>query len=318
MSEEENHRALIPRPPSALERIGPGPRDILSRMVSDALALARSKNTALNVARFRIGNYEFCDPDYRQILQWAKALKLEPDEVVQRLDGSSVNTIWHGSFGFVVENGAIISLVLDFNLLPLTVFEWMEGLIIRDLGFKGKPEVSPQLALRLSFLNRLYCCRINLTELDLSKVPGLTYLWCSENQLTELDLSKVPGLTLLQCFRNPLTELDLSKVPGLTYLWCSDNQLTELDLSKVPGLTFLQCFRNQLTKLDLSKVPGLTNLCCSGNQLTKLDLSHVLGLTKLYCSENQLSELDIRPLRNLNSYFHDPSVTLRKHREQKF
>jgi hypothetical protein len=35
-------------------------------MVSDALAVARSQDTALSVGRFRIGKDEFLDPDYRQ------------------------------------------------------------------------------------------------------------------------------------------------------------------------------------------------------------------------------------------------------------
>ena len=77
---------------------------------------------------------------------------------------------------------------MNFDLLPLTVFEWTEGLMIRDISFKGKPEVSPRIAFRLSFLNRLSCGSLNLTELDLSNVPGLTTLYCQENQLIELDI----------------------------------------------------------------------------------------------------------------------------------
>ena len=211
MPEEKNRNALIPRPPSALER--GGPRGILTRMVSDALAVARSQEKALTVARFRIGNDEFCDPDYRQILLWAKALELEPEDVVQRLRSRA----WESAeeeeeYAFEVENGAIISLVWDFDLLPLTVFEWVEALAIRELCFKGTPKVSPQIALRLSFLDRLTCCSINLTELDLSNVPGLTDLWCSENQLTELNLSNVPGLTVLWCDDNQITELDIRQL----------------------------------------------------------------------------------------------------------
>lgn len=86
MTEEKNRNALIPRSSSALEKIGPGPKGILTRMVSDALAVARSKEKALTVARFRIGNYEFCEPDYRQIMLWGKALELDPQDVVQLLE----------------------------------------------------------------------------------------------------------------------------------------------------------------------------------------------------------------------------------------
>ena len=176
------------------------------------------------------------------------------------------------SFAFKVENGAIISLVWDFNLLPLTVFEWMDGLAIRELGFKGGPTVSPQIAPRLPSLEYLHCSGISLTELDLSSVPGLTDLGCSGNQLTELDLSNVPGLTELSCSENQLTELDLASVPGLTDLRCWENQLTELDLSNVPGLTKLSCQKNQFTELDIQPLKNLdlqTFICDSSITIKK-------------------------------------------------
>ena len=76
MPEDNSRKSLIPRPSDELEKVRPGPRDILTRMVSDALVLAKSQETALVDARFKLGGYEFRDPDYRQILLWAKALKL--------------------------------------------------------------------------------------------------------------------------------------------------------------------------------------------------------------------------------------------------
>ena len=33
---------------------------------------------------FRVGDYEWCDPDYRQILVWARETGLKPEEVVAR------------------------------------------------------------------------------------------------------------------------------------------------------------------------------------------------------------------------------------------
>jgi len=115
-------------------------------------------------------------------------LDLDPETVVQRLKRSSDEFFFGEESADVVENGAIVSRVVNFDLLPLTVFEWTEGLMIRDISFKGKPEVSPRIAFRLSFLNRLSCGSLNLTELDLSNVPGLTTLYCQKNQLTELDI----------------------------------------------------------------------------------------------------------------------------------
>lgn len=82
---EEGRNALIRLPSGAIAKAGSGPERILSGMVSDALDAARSHERSLTVARFRIGNHEFRDADYRQLLVWAEALKLEPAVVVQRV-----------------------------------------------------------------------------------------------------------------------------------------------------------------------------------------------------------------------------------------
>ena len=246
MPAEKPRTALITRGPSAVEKLGTGSRTILSQMVWDALVLAKPKGSALAVSRFRIGDYEFCDPDYRQKLQWAKALRVEPEEIVRRME-SEKNT-------FAVIDGKIDSLVWNFELLPITNFEWLSGLSITKLIFKGVSQKSPNLSLRLKSLIWLECNDIGLNQLDLSNVPALTTLDCDENQLTELNLSSVPELTGLKCQLNQLTELDLSNVPALTHLDCRENQLTELNLSNVPALTKLYCENNQLTKLDLSNV----------------------------------------------------------------
>ena len=257
---EKKRNAIIPRPTGAIEKIGAGPKGILTRMVSDALASARSPEKLLTVAPFRIGNYEFRDADYRQILLWAAALALEPVGIIQRLESSKNRDLVTTTFS--VENGSIVTLAWDFNLLPLPAFEWVDGLVIREIGFMGRLTSPPQISLRLPFLVRLECSGINLTELDLSKTPALTVLACSTNELTELDLSNVPGLDLLVCSDNHLTELDLSNVPRLTELWCHDNELTELDLSNVPELDWLNCQSNQLTELDIRSLEKLWYLVC--------------------------------------------------------
>ena len=212
MPAEKPRTALITRGPSAVEKLGTGSRTILSQMVWDALVLAKPKGSALAVSRFRIGDYEFCDPDYRQILQWAKALRVEPEEIVRRME-SEKNT-------FAVIDGKIDSLVWNFELLPITNFEWLSGLSITKLIFKGVSQKSPNLSLRLKSLIWLECNDIGLNQLDLSNVPGLTDLWCMKNQLTELDLSNVPGLTDLRCSENQLTELDIRPLKHLVKLKC--------------------------------------------------------------------------------------------------
>ncbi len=243
--------------------------------------------------RFRIGSYELRTPDYRQILLWAKALDVEPAGIIQRLESSVCERGDHWRLTFKVEDGSIVTLPWDFDLLPLSVFEWVDGLVIREVGFKGSPKAPPQISLRLQFLARLNCSAIELTELDLTNVPRLTDLQCHSNQLTALDLTNVQGLTMLWCHTNHFTELDLTNVTGLVQFSCSHNQLTKLDLSNVPALSELACSNNQLTVLDLSNVAGITHLSCENNQLTELDITNIVGLIELDCSGNRLSRLDL-------------------------
>ena len=323
--------ALVPRPSSAVGKPEPGAKRILSGMVADTLALVNREQLKGAKARFRIGDYEWCEPDYRQILMWAKALNLTPEAVQERL----FTELKHSYFTGEVRaehttqcvNGRIIRLGWDIGLLPLECFEWVAGLVIESIAFFVPSEIHESqrtgrsLSLPLPELRYLDCNWLALTKLDLSAVPLLSELCCDTNQLTELDLSAVPLLTRLSCGANQLTELDLSAVPLLTHLsWpssqlieldlsavplltmlnCGGNSLTELDLSAVPLLTMLDCGNNPLTELDLSAVPLLTWICCNDNQLTGLDLSAVPLLTQLYCFSNQLTELDLSAVPLLN------------------
>ena len=286
---------LINQSSYSVAQVGSGPSRILSNMVSDTLVLAQARTKALNLPRHRVGDYDLCDPDHRQILIWAKALEIAPEEVMLRLEESGTSDVNRQSLLFpegpIVENGIIKSFVWDFDILPIQHFEWDAGLLVEKITFLGK-HTAP-LGLRLRNLKQLFCGRTELTALDLSNVPKLTELHCFGNQLRDIDLSYVPLLTSLGCRENQLTELDLSYVPLLTSLGCHFNPLIELDLSPVPLLTILNCSKNQLTRLDLSYVPQLTYLGCSSNQLTELNLSSVPLLTELNCFSNQLTELDL-------------------------
>ena len=62
----------------SLPVVGAGSRGVLSGIVSAALTVARKREKALSAERFRIGKYEFREPDYSQILIWSKALGIEP------------------------------------------------------------------------------------------------------------------------------------------------------------------------------------------------------------------------------------------------
>jgi hypothetical protein len=294
MTDEE--KALVLGKDSAITEQKAGSKAILNRIVTDAMSVARSPEQIPISARFPIGDYEFKEPDYRQIVRWAEQLDLSHEEVVERL-GRSIYSFEEKEISFEVQDGSIVSLVIDYELFPIIHFICEKGLAIRELAFKARSEqVSKTIEIDLEFLNVLYCSDINLVKLELSNVPALYLLDCSYNKLTTLDLSNVPALNYFSFFNNQLTELDISNVPFVTELGCGYNRLTNLDLSNVPALTLLDFGFNQLTDLDLSNVPALTELYCYENQLNELDLTNVPLLTRLNCAENQLTKLDLSNL----------------------
>ena len=322
MTQPTHLPATVPPSGGALTTT-PGTQRIATRMADDLLAVAHSRERTLAAQRrYRIGKYEFREPDHAQIQRWARMLGMGPEAVVVGLEKTE-KKMWpwnQSDVNFHVHDGHIVSLAWDFDIFPLTDWIWVDGLKIERIGTlnpkNGRLPTLPR-CLRELFcyecnlihldltpvpeLTTLSCLANQLTDLDLTPVPGLTTLECDSNQLTDLDLTPVPGLTTLNCSWNQLTDLDLTPVPGLTELGCSGNQLTDLDLTPVPGLTALDCDRNQLTDLDLTPVPGLTTLECFVNQLIDLDLTPVPGLTRLWCSYNQLIDLDLTPVPGLTA-----------------
>ncbi len=148
-------------------------------------------------------------------------------------------------------------------------------------------------------LEKLDCSHHNLTKLDVSRNPELTYLDCGYNHLTALDVSHNPNLTELRCYNNRLKSLDVRNNPSLTYLSCTSNHLTELDLNRNPALKELRCSENTLESLDVSKNPHITKLMCMHNHIHTLDISNNTALEKLFCNHNQFSQLDVNKNANL-------------------
>jgi hypothetical protein len=238
---DENSRAIVPLPDASLALAKPGPGRVLSEMVGDTLALARREPL------FKIGEYEWCEPDYRQILLWAGSLTLEPEEVIRRL----LNPLYPRN-GSEFREGRIVKLIWDFDLLPLQDFTWVQGLEIEQLRFsvhRPLAKDAPRLSLSLPKLYELRCDALGLEELDLSLVPSLFDLVCDGNRLRSIDLSSVPLLECFRCSENHLETLELSK--GLTYVHCENNNLRSLDLSRCEYLTFLGCDGNRLREVDL-------------------------------------------------------------------
>jgi len=148
-------------------------------------------------------------------------------------------------------------------------------------------------------LEKLDCSHHNLTKLDVSRNPELTYLDCGYNYLTELDVSHNPQLTELRCYHNRLKSLNVSHNLALEYLDCSCNLLTNLNVDYNTELKILRCSENVLESLDVSKNPHITKLMCMHNHIHTLDISNNTDLEKLFCNHNQFSQLDVNKNANL-------------------
>lgn len=287
-----------------------GPQRIAARMAENLLDAVRSQEQALAAQRrYHVGDYEFREADHAQIQCWAQILGIKPEKVVEVLVSSQKKT-WRNEIDadFRVVDGAIISLVWDFDLLPLTDWAWGRGLQIARLGILNASQGSlPTLP---ECLHELICYSQELTSLTLAQVPQLKILDCCNNRLTELDLTPVPSLQKLLCGDNDLTLLDLTPVPRLQKLHCWVNPLTELNLTPVPGLLDFSCGDNHLTALDLTPVPGLRELDCCCNRLTELNLTPVLGLLNLSCEDNHLTKLDLTPVPSLRKLDCDAHVNI--------
>lgn len=163
-------------------------------------------------------------------------------------------------------------------------------------------------------LDNLYLRKNNLTTIDLSKNPKLTYLNVGSNKLSSLNLSDNPLLESVDCQRNNLTSIDISHNPKLTYFNCmvnqisgldvsvntlledlavSSNQLTSLNIDKNLSLKTLNCGNNQITSLNVSKNTALTSLACHYNKITSLNVSNNTLLEELMCHFNELTSLDV-------------------------
>ena len=92
MNENDNNRSLIPLPDGSLANTAAGAKRIMSAMVGETLALTRQEQSSIQSARWKIGDYEFCETDYRQILLWAAAMNLESVTVVERVLASLPET----------------------------------------------------------------------------------------------------------------------------------------------------------------------------------------------------------------------------------
>lgn len=339
---EKNEFAMVPRTPGALEKAQPGAKRILAAMVAETLALVKREESKHPGARYRIGDCELCEPDYQQLMIWAKQLRLTPAETLRRLKqglrakGDEPTRVENGKFtalnwdaGLLHGSDFLISIVLELSELsfaPMDVIaEFCDGDLENFDGICAWDELPKEYdrnarVLRISSnalpkLKALCCACIGLRHLVMGPAPALERLICCTNGLERLDLGQVPELLELDCQCNLIKELDLHSVPKLRELNCSDNEMQELALANLPDLVELDCVNSSYDKeplgrylesLDLRGAPNLTRLNCSDNALEGLDLSCVPRLKDLNCEYNPLSALDVSCVPNLETLRCEP------------
>lgn len=313
---------IISHAGSSLAQTGAQGGRIIAEMVSGALTLSRDNATL--PARFTIGDHVFCEPDYKQLLLWARALALEPVEIAKQLlsprHEESIGGIPWQLLGSqpqpqpasvrtlpplaMVSNGRFVKLHWDLDKLPLASFDWVDGLEIEELTischgsddgpictnddeYLNPPPLSRVLSLPLPHLRRLHCGGMNRMRV----VDGIVVLGLNLLRFSSIDLSNTPFLEYLDCSQNQISALDLSKVPNLKTLNCGWNQLTSLDLSFVRQLEELNCTHNHLKHIEISRCRHLHSLNCSANKIALLDLAGQARLRFIDCSSNQLKSL---------------------------
>lgn len=257
---ENDNLALVTRQPGALERAEPGAKHILSGMVEDMLALVPKEQATVPADRFRIGGYELCERDYRQIVLWAGQMGMSPLEVLSRLRPHEKlpDADWTAT---TITTGSIVALYWDFAVLPLKTLRVSLPSLTQFRSDSGGV----------------------LTELDISDSKNLEQLdlGCNGTHLEKLALTGLHKLSKLTCRFGRLRELNLLDVPNLQHLVCGGNLLGSLDLTNVPNLQSLSCYINKLTELDLSSVPRVWYLDVKGNALSMLDIRPLLKLKML-------------------------------------
>jgi hypothetical protein len=296
---EKSEKALVPKPPSAVEKAVPGVNRILSGMVIDTLAQATSKQRSPMLASFRIGDYEWCEPDYRQILIWAEETGLKPEEVIARLFDQQSLPVWeeddqHSYPVFetpLFADGRLLKVNFDLRLLrnPKTARsphqenkpDYLEkitaerykkdknGWSVDDVQ-RSLMNYSPEQRGRLEWVNGLEMTHLRI--IGASDVASLS-------NLGPLPLAR---LEVLDCRRLGLTHIDLTGVPQLQFLDCRYNQLERLRFDQTPNLKYLYCDNNVISELDLSPCPNLITVGCSGNPILDIhgleQLEHLLLL----------------------------------------
>ena len=188
---------------------------------------------------FNLCGYKLRVQDYQQILCWARNINADPEQIIERLEDSELQVFDGETIKFEIRGTAIVSLVWDFELLPIEHFGWLEELSISTIGLKNSPS-TPELAFNLPALQKLYCFENQLSSIDVSEASSLVLIDCADNNIKELNVDNCRNLRTLRCNGNQIESLNLDPLNSLEELNISQNKnLYNLDFIRRPNIKHL-------------------------------------------------------------------------------
>jgi len=163
------------------------------------------------------------------------------------------------------------------------------NLYLSDRKLNGKINLSGCKA-----LESLRCSKNQISEIDVSDCPLLTYIDATNVGLKRISLRGCLNLSRLSVSYNLLDEIDVGWSSTLTELYVNDCNLRSIDLERCEWLFTAELYRNQIREINIPRRGRLHSLYCYSNELTTLDLSNTPLLGLLNCGENELTELNVK------------------------
>lgn len=153
--------------------------------------------------------------------------------------GAKVKSAKGGKLELIIEKSeALITLNGDFTLFKCE-----------------KAELTTLKLENAKKLQKLYCKRNNLKELDVTYLNDLVDLDCCSNQIATMDLEACEKLKKANFSSNSIKNLYLPESNTLTYIDCSINpSINDLDVSKCKGLKTLKCYSCGLGEKKIDKL----------------------------------------------------------------
>jgi hypothetical protein len=147
---------------------------------------------------------------------------------------------------------------------------------------------------------------MNLSNLDLSQNPLISFLILNDNNLSEIDVTNNPLIEQLYIRNNQISIIDLSQNPVLRVLGVNNNPLTSLDVAANPNLQGIDFSNTNIYAMDLSNNPSLCAV--EGNDIDWLHYVNIkngnnIELINANCYNGELIDSGLNLSNNPNLEF---------------